>query len=83
VRPALISAGAFAFLTSFDEVVLVLFLGGPNTATLPKRIWEAVKFELDPSLTAISALLIAVSILALLIAEFGRRKSSTTSNHEA
>ena len=60
VRPALISAGAFAFLTSFDEVVLALFLGGPRTATLPKRIWEAVKFELDPSLTAVSTLLIAV-----------------------
>jgi putative spermidine/putrescine transport system permease protein len=83
VRPALISAGAFAFLTSFDEVVLALFLGGPNTATLPKRIWEAVKFELDPSLTAISTLLIAVSVLALLIAEIGRRKSSTALSHEA
>jgi putative spermidine/putrescine transport system permease protein len=77
VRPALISAGAFAFLTSFDEVVLVLFLGGPNTSTLPKRIWEAVKFELDPSLTAVSALLVALTLLVLLVAEFGRRKSSS------
>lgn len=83
VRPALISAGAFAFLTSFDEVVLALFLGGPKTATLPKRIWEAVKFELDPSLTAISTLLIAFTVLALLIAEVGRRKSPSASNHEA
>lgn len=77
VRPALISAAAFAFLTSFDEVVLVLFLGGPKTATLPKRIWEAVKFELDPSLTAVSALLVAVTVLALLVAELGRRKSNS------
>ena len=74
VRPALISAGAFAFLTSFDEVVLVLFLGGPQTVTLPKRIWEAVKFEVDPSLTAVSSLLVTLTIVALLVAEFGRRR---------
>lgn len=83
VRPALVSAGAFAFLTSFDEVVLALFLGGPKTTTLPKRIWEAVKFELDPSLTAVSSLLIALTLLALLVAEVGRRKSSAPSSHEA
>ena len=83
VRPALMSAGAFAFLTSFDEVVLALFLGGPNTATLPKRIWEAVKFELDPSLTAVSTLLVALTLLVLLVAELGRRKSPTLANDEA
>jgi putative spermidine/putrescine transport system permease protein len=73
VRPALVSAAAFAFLTSFDEVVLALFLGGPNATTLPKRIWEAVKFELDPSLTAISSLLVLLTLLALLIGEAARR----------
>ena len=73
VRPAVISGGAFAFLTSFDEVVLVLFLGGPRTSTLPKRIWEAVKFELDPSLTAVSTLLIALTVAALAVAELSRR----------
>ncbi len=73
IRPAILSSGAFAFLTSFDEVVLVLFLGGPRTGTLPKRIWEAVKFELDPSLTAVSTLLVVVTVLALAIAEVSRR----------
>jgi putative spermidine/putrescine transport system permease protein len=73
IRPALISAGAFAFLTSFDEVVLTLFLGGPRTTTLPKKIWESVKFELDPSLTAVSTILIIVSIAALLVVEVARR----------
>jgi putative spermidine/putrescine transport system permease protein len=73
VRPSIISSAAFAFLTSFDEVVLVLFLGGPGTNTLPKRIWEAVKFELDPSLTAVSTLLIALTVIALGVVELGRR----------
>ena len=80
VRPAILSGGAFAFLTSFDEVVLALFLGGPNTATLPKRIWEAVKFELDPSLTAISTLLVALTVLALVVSEIGRRNLSAASD---
>lgn len=73
VRPAVIAAGIFAFLTSFDEVVLVLFLGGPRTTTIPKKIWESVKFELDPSLTAISTILIVLSLVALLIVEAARR----------
>ena len=82
VRPALISAGAFAFLTSFDEVVLALFLGGPGATTVPKRIWEAVKFELDPSLTAISTLLVGLTLIALLLAELGRVKASRQSHKE-
>jgi ABC-type spermidine/putrescine transport system permease subunit II len=82
VRPALISAGAFAFLTSFDEVVLALFLGGPGATTLPKRIWEAVKFELDPSLTAISTLLVGLTLIALLVAELGRAKTSRQTHKE-
>jgi len=73
VRPAVISSAAFAFLTSFDEVVLALFLGGPSTNTLPKRIWEAVKFEVDPSLTAVSTLLVLLTVLALCVGELGRR----------
>jgi putative spermidine/putrescine transport system permease protein len=83
VRPALISAGAFAFLTSFDEVVLALFLGGPGATTLPKRIWEAVKFELDPSLTAVSTMLIGLTLLVLLVAELGRAKTSRQNRKES
>jgi ABC-type spermidine/putrescine transport system permease subunit II len=82
VRPALISAGAFAFLTSFDEVVLALFLGGPGATTLPKRVWEAVKFELDPSLTAISTLLVGLTLGALLVAELGRANASRKNRKE-
>jgi putative spermidine/putrescine transport system permease protein len=78
LRPAIISAGVFAFLTSFDEVVLNLFLGGPATTTLPKKIWESVKFELDPTLTAVSTLLIVVSTTALLVASVARRQTTSS-----
>jgi len=83
VRPALISAGAFAFLTSFDEVVLALFLGGPGATTLPKRIWEAIKFELDPSLTAVSTLLVGLTLAALLVVELGRANASRETHKES
>jgi ABC-type spermidine/putrescine transport system permease subunit II len=73
VLPAVISGAAFAFLVSFDEVVLAIFLGGPTTTTLPKRMWESVRFEIDPTLTAISTLLVLIPIVLLIGLEVARR----------
>jgi putative spermidine/putrescine transport system permease protein len=77
ILPAVISGAAFAFLVSFDEVVLAIFLGGPTTTTLPKRMWESVRYEIDPTLTAISTLLVLVPILILAGVELIRRSSGT------
>jgi putative spermidine/putrescine transport system permease protein len=65
ILPSMVSGAAFAFLLSFDEVVLAIFLGGPTTTTLPKRMWESVRYEIDPTLTAISTLLVIVPIVIL------------------
>lgn len=73
IMPAVISGAAFAFLLSFDEVVLSIFLGGPTTTTLPKRMWESVRYEIDPTLTAISTLLVVVPILILCVVGLVRR----------
>lgn len=73
VLPAVVSGAAFAFLVSFDEVVLAIFLGGPTTTTLPKRMWESVRFEIDPTLTAISTLLVLIPIVILAGVELVRR----------
>jgi ABC-type spermidine/putrescine transport system permease subunit II len=73
ILPAVISGAAFAFLVSFDEVVLAIFLGGPTTTTLPKRMWESVRYEIDPTLTAISTLLVLVPIAILAGVEVVRR----------
>ena len=73
ILPAVVSGAAFAFLVSFDEVVLAIFLGGPTTTTLPKRMWESVRFELDPTLTAISTLLVLIPIVILAGVELVRR----------
>src|SRR5439155_1137771 len=76
ILPAVVSGAAFAFLVSFDEVVLAIFLGGPNTTTLPKRMWESVRFEIDPTLTAISTLLVLIPIAILAVVEVVRRSSA-------
>lgn len=66
IRPSIISAALFAFLTSFDDVVMVLFIGGSNS-TLPKRMWDGVQLEIDPTIAAASSLLIAVSVIMTLV----------------
>jgi putative spermidine/putrescine transport system permease protein len=73
ILPAVVSGAAFAFLVSFDEVVLAIFLGGPATTTLPKRMWESVRYEIDPTLTAISTLLVIIPIVILGGVEVVRR----------
>ena len=79
LRPAILSAAAFAFLTSFDEVVLSVFLGGPAAMTLPKRMWDNVRHEIDPTITAVASVLIAASIALLTVAELLRRAAAPTS----
>jgi putative spermidine/putrescine transport system permease protein len=76
VKAAIGSAAAFAFLTSFDDVVIAIFVAGPNSTTLPKRMWETIRFEIDPTLTAIASLLIMLAVIVLVTAELLRRRSA-------
>lgn len=62
---AIVSGGLLAFLTSFDELILSLFPTSPRSVTLPKRMWDSVRFEIDPTNAAAATLLIALSILIL------------------
>lgn len=73
ILPAIASAAVFAFLTSFDEVILAIFLGGPSATTLPKRMWEGIKYEIDPTLTAVSTLLVLLPVAMMATAEGLRR----------
>ena len=67
------AAAAFAFLISFDDVVIAIFVAGPNSTTLPKRMWETIRFEIDPTLTAIASLLTVIAIVVLVTGELFRR----------
>ncbi|GAA2855274.1 ABC-type spermidine/putrescine transport system permease subunit II [Aminobacter niigataensis] len=65
--PGLISALLFSFLTSFDELLISLFLAGIRAETLPVRIWNSLLLEVEPTIAAVSSLLIAMTIVALVI----------------
>ena len=74
---ALFTAGLFAFLQSFDELLIALFVSGIDAGTLPKKMWESLQ-ELDPTIAAVSTLLVTFSIAALaalyLVQKLGHRR---------
>ncbi|ATA24655.1 ABC transporter permease [Brenneria goodwinii] len=68
--PGIISAAIFSFLSSFDELLIALFMAGNSVQTLSVRIWNSVQFELDPTIAAVSVLLVLITIVFLLAANF-------------
>jgi putative spermidine/putrescine transport system permease protein len=76
IRPAVVTAALFAFLTSFDELILSMFITGPTAVTLPKLMWDAVRLEIDPTIAAASSLLIAAAVLILGALEVLRRRAT-------
>lgn len=66
--PTIIAAGLFAFLISFDEVVISWFLAGPSTTTLPVRMFNSIRWEISPVIAAVATLLTAISFTVCMIA---------------
>ena len=62
IKGSIIAGALFAFISSLDEVVVSLFLSGGPTSTLPKRMFVALRDEVDPTIAAISSLLIFASL---------------------
>lgn len=71
--PGIMSAALFAFLASFDELIIALFLAGVRSQTLPVRIWNSLHLEVEPIIAAVSAFLIAVTGVVLLVDGVARR----------
>ena len=67
IKFSAISGALLAFLTSFDEVVIALFISGGERATITRRMFNALRDQVDPTIAAISTCLISVSILAVII----------------
>jgi putative spermidine/putrescine transport system permease protein len=65
--PGVLSAALFAFLASFDELVISLFLSGVRAQTLPVRIWNSLHLEIEPVIAAVSAFLIALTGAVLVV----------------
>lgn len=66
----------FAFVTSFDEVVVSLFVSSGANSTLTKRMFANIRDQVDPTVAAISSMLVALSIVVLIAAQFVKRKDA-------
>ena len=75
ILPGVISGALFAFITSFDEVVVVLFIGGRNQMTLPRQMWSGIRQEISPTILSAATILVLFAIVLLVTLELLRRRS--------
>lgn len=75
ILPGVISGGLFAFITSFDEVVVVLFVGSAGQKTLPWQMFTGLREQISPTILAVATILVVVSIGLLTVVELLRRRS--------
>ena len=75
ILPGVISGALFAFITSFDEVVVVLFVGSAGLKTLPWEMFNGLREQISPTILAVATILVAVSIMLLTTVELLRRRS--------
>jgi putative spermidine/putrescine transport system permease protein len=66
IKPGVITGALFAFITSFDEIVVAMFISGTTAVTLPKRMLEGIRSEINPTISAVSTIEIAAVLIILL-----------------
>jgi putative spermidine/putrescine transport system permease protein len=76
LRPGMLVGALFAFLSSFNEAVVSLFIGGRGAVTLPKKMYESIRLESDPVIAVVSTLLVSAVGLGALVSLFLRRRSA-------
>ena len=76
LRPGMLVGALFAFLSSFNEAVVVIFIGGREATTLPKKMYESIRLESDPVIAVVSTLLVSAVVLGVLVSVFLRRRSA-------
>ena len=75
ILPGVVSGALFAFITSWDELVVAIFLAGAEEHTLPRRMWSGIRELLSPTITAVATMLILFSILLMVAMELLRRRT--------
>ncbi|OCX61059.1 polyamine ABC transporter permease [Thioclava sp. SK-1] len=75
ILPGMVSGGLFAFVTSFDEVVVVLFVADHSQQTIPRQMWNGIREQISPAILAVATILVFVSIALLTTVELLRRRS--------
>jgi putative spermidine/putrescine transport system permease protein len=82
VSPGVATGAIFAFATSFDEVVVILFIGGPAQRTVPRQMWSGIREAIDPSILAIATLLtvFAIALFVTINWLWGRTAAQSSPN---
>tara|TARA_B100001939_G_C16933073_1_gene614780 strand:- start:1323 stop:2258 length:936 start_codon:yes stop_codon:yes gene_type:complete len=75
ITPGVISGALFAFITSFDEVVLIYFLADAEQKTIPIQMWSGLRQQISPSILAVATMLVTFSVILLIAVELLRRRS--------
>jgi len=75
IAPGVVSGALFAFATSFDEVVVVLFMAGENQRTIPRQMWAGIREQISPAMLAVATFLILFAVLLLCTVEWLRRRA--------
>jgi len=75
IMPGVISGALFAFVTSFDEVVVALFIAGPEQYTLPRQMFAGIREKYNPTIAAVATMMIVLSVMLLITVELLRRRN--------
>jgi len=75
ILPGVVSGALFAFITSFDEIVIVLFIAGVEQRTIPREMWSGIREQISPTILAAATILVLISVALLSVVELLRRRS--------
>jgi len=83
ISPAVATGAIFAFATSFDEVVVILFIGGPSQRTVPRQMWSGIREAIDPSILAVATLLTVFAIALFITLNWLRGRTGAQASPNA
>ncbi|AXQ92888.1 ABC transporter permease [Cereibacter azotoformans] len=75
ILPGVVSGALFAFVTSFDEVVVVLFVAAHDQQTIPRQMWNGIREQISPAILSVATILVIISVALLATVELLRRRS--------
>jgi putative spermidine/putrescine transport system permease protein len=81
IAPGVIAGIIFAFMTSFDEVVMVIFLAGPEQFTVPREMWKGAREEISPEILAVASIMMTLTLVVFSALELTRGKGDKVQPH--
>jgi putative spermidine/putrescine transport system permease protein len=82
IRPGMLTASLFAFIASFDELIGAMFICGVESITLPKQMWDGIRDEISPTIAAVAALLIFLTIILMSLMVYLRKRQERILSQE-